>query len=334
MTSRIHTPRLFIGPGRAAADQRLSALEFRILAILGTYTDREGWCWPSQKLLADGSGAARPTVSTALQKLQKLGYIEITPRLDGPRGKVGNMYLVKLDPKATSDGAHPMSAEDDIGKSDIGTAPSDVIPSGHRKTARPMSSPADIAKDEGPQTQTLLPTVGESEVTGSTPAPSAGLGLGAVYEKLGGALPAGPLPPLSPEKPSRRSGGKKSTASSAKPRVPLNEAWPLSEKGRAFARERGFDDGQIESMFARFREYHLMHDSRFADWSAAWRTWVLRQMEMIDERNRQGRQQRAPAGGAGSGDGRYGGGSSVSAMRELTRRVRERENELSEHGHS
>lgn len=116
-----------------------------------------------------------------------------------------------------------------------------------------------------------------------------------------------------------------------KPRIrtQLNPALALTEKGRAFARERGFDDREADSLFQRFRDHHLAKGSTMVDWGAAWRTWVNNEVKF----NGAGRRETAAAsGGARPAGGRLGGRSPVSVLRELTARVREREAELSEHG--
>ena len=139
-------PRYSIIPARAVFDDRLSAHEKIILAALGTYTDRDGWCYPSQKLLCDRLGIARSTLCAGLKRLasKEIGYIEVQPRTAKGRGKIGNEYRVKTDLPPLSvvvdNGLEkPMSGWADNGQQAIETAPmsavqdngADVRPAGH-----------------------------------------------------------------------------------------------------------------------------------------------------------------------------------------------------------
>ena len=132
-------PRYSILPARAVFDKRLTNADKVVLAALGTYTNGEGWCWPSQKELTDKLDIARSTVCAAIKKLSSpdIGYLEVAPRTTKGRGKVGNQYRVKLDLK-------PMSAQQDIGKKPLSDTPDigqQVI------EVAPMSAPQDNGAD-------------------------------------------------------------------------------------------------------------------------------------------------------------------------------------------
>lgn len=58
------------------------------------------------------------------------------------------------------------------------------------------------------------------------------------------------------------------------PKTPLPENWTPDEKDRAYALGRHYSEAQIQAMAEGFSDHHRSHDSRMADWSAAWRTWV------------------------------------------------------------
>lgn len=66
-----------------------------------------------------------------------------------------------------------------------------------------------------------------------------------------------------PEKPQRRSR-----------KVGLPPDWVPSDRNIADAHARQFSASEIENEAAAFRDYHLAHASIFADWDAAWRTWL------------------------------------------------------------
>jgi hypothetical protein len=226
-------PRYSILPARAVFDKRLTNADKVVLAALGTYTNGEGWCWPSQKELTDKLDIARSTVCAAIKKLSSsdIGYLEVAPRTTKGRGKVGNQYRVKLDLK-------PMSEQQDIGKkpmsspSDIGTQVIEVTPmscasdigADVRLAGHPMSDGSDIAYNRrtGPteRTQSI-----SNEIDITSPKPSA-------YER---ALAAKTAPPKS----------------TAKKLVPYTKefqmiwmAWPKnrrerSDKRKAFERFQG-----------------------------------------------------------------------------------------------
>ena len=85
-------PRYSILPARAVFDARLSAQDVRVLAALGSYSDNEGWCFPSQKTLVDRLGIARSTLCAAIKKLssKEFGYVEVRAKTAKKKGKVGN----------------------------------------------------------------------------------------------------------------------------------------------------------------------------------------------------------------------------------------------------
>ncbi len=89
--------RFSIVPARAVEDRRLSAPAFRVLAALGTYSDEDGWCWPSFTTLAVQLGTKRQVVHRPVRELAKLGYLESkrTQRRDG--GNATNRYRLLFD---------------------------------------------------------------------------------------------------------------------------------------------------------------------------------------------------------------------------------------------
>ena len=89
--------RFSIVPARAVEDRRLSAPAFRVLAALGTYSDKDGWCWPSLTTLANQLGTRRQVVHRHVQDLAKLGYLESkrSQRRDG--GNATNRYRLLFD---------------------------------------------------------------------------------------------------------------------------------------------------------------------------------------------------------------------------------------------
>jgi DNA-binding transcriptional MocR family regulator len=94
--------RYSILPGRAAGDLRLSQIHFRILAHLGRFNHKKGWCRLSQSDLAQQFDVRRQAVNKAVKELVEWGYLEkrgqITTResfcfyrtvIDQPEGLLG-----------------------------------------------------------------------------------------------------------------------------------------------------------------------------------------------------------------------------------------------------
>ena len=72
-------PYLAVIPGRALIDPRLSAFQFRTLALMCGYANRNTRiCWPKQETLARLLGTNVQVISKIVAKLIKFGYVEIT----------------------------------------------------------------------------------------------------------------------------------------------------------------------------------------------------------------------------------------------------------------
>lgn len=90
--------RFSITPSIAALDPLLTDSEHRTLAVIGTYGDREGWCWPSQSVLAEQRNVSRKTINVHIRRLIDLGYLNIQPRYDEETGaQKSNMMQIRFD---------------------------------------------------------------------------------------------------------------------------------------------------------------------------------------------------------------------------------------------
>src|SRR4051794_1674483 len=92
-----HSGRFAITPARAVEDHRLGDAAYRVLACLGTYADKDGWCWPSTGAIARRLGVSRQAVQRSLKQISELGYMEATAlrRTDG--GHDRNRYRLLFD---------------------------------------------------------------------------------------------------------------------------------------------------------------------------------------------------------------------------------------------
>lgn len=91
------SPRYSIAPAAAMKDARLSLVGKALLALLGTYTDKNGWCHPKQGDLATSLGVSREYVSRTLRTLIQLGYVETRSFTASRRGRVALEYRVRTD---------------------------------------------------------------------------------------------------------------------------------------------------------------------------------------------------------------------------------------------
>jgi hypothetical protein len=92
-----HSGRFAITPARAVEDHRLGDAAYRLLACLGTYADKDGWCWPSMPTLADRLGITRQAVQRSIRQLAEIGYIEVEPRRRPDGSQDRNRYRLLFD---------------------------------------------------------------------------------------------------------------------------------------------------------------------------------------------------------------------------------------------
>lgn len=91
------SPRYSIAPAAAMKDARLPLSGKALLALLGTYSDKNGWCHPKQSELAAALGVRRDYVCRILRVLVQLGYVETRSFSASRRGRVSLEYRVKTD---------------------------------------------------------------------------------------------------------------------------------------------------------------------------------------------------------------------------------------------
>lgn len=90
--------RFSILQARAVSDKRVSDAQFRSLAALGCYGDKDGWCFPGLKTLGSDLHKSPQAVSKDLCALVEAGYIEKHPRFDKDGSRKSNLYRLKFDP--------------------------------------------------------------------------------------------------------------------------------------------------------------------------------------------------------------------------------------------
>jgi DnaD/phage-associated family protein len=95
--------RFSILQARAVEDKRISNAQFRTLAALGMYGDKEGWCFPKLRTLAASLGKTRQAVGQDLKHLQELGYVEIHHQKREDGGMKNSLYRLIFDPPKDDD---------------------------------------------------------------------------------------------------------------------------------------------------------------------------------------------------------------------------------------
>lgn len=109
--------RFSVLPARAIDDARLSRTHLRCLAAICTYTDQNGWAWPSTSTIADKLSVSRQLVSRCLHDLKAWGFVQIRAQCSDNGGQTSNLYRVLFDvgepvaPPATSDVAPPATSD-------------------------------------------------------------------------------------------------------------------------------------------------------------------------------------------------------------------------------
>ena len=110
-----HSGRFSIIPARAIDDPRLGKAALLVLCGLGSYSDRDGWSWPTVATLCKRLRLTRRSALRYLRQLQDLGYLEIEPRFDEKGRQRSNKYRILHDGNLPADlwereggnGCHP-----------------------------------------------------------------------------------------------------------------------------------------------------------------------------------------------------------------------------------
>ena len=90
--------RFSILQARAISDKRVSDAQFRTLAALGMYADKDGWCYPSLKTLGKDLNKSAQAVGRDTIALRKLGYLQVKNRYDAKtKSRHSNLYRLVFD---------------------------------------------------------------------------------------------------------------------------------------------------------------------------------------------------------------------------------------------
>lgn len=251
-----------------AALRNLTGVQKAVLFALTLRADNETRrCWPSIATLADDAGVSRSCAKAAVYELARLGYIRIERRpVDGKRESDSNLYTIEVGRQ----------------KTDLGLQTTDV---GREKTY-PGRSPGTLGRS--PESR----QVGRQKTDGRSPE----------SRELLTELPNGtahtptaptalvPVLELSPSSKSHK-------PSRAKPRTaaPGSDATPAAVTEWAIR----WAIPESDTEFPNFLDHHRKKGDLFADWTAAWRTWMrspYRQAKAAGAKNGFAAQQPPPGG--------------------------------------
>ena len=88
--------RFSILPYRAVVDGDLNETDFRVLATIGLFLNRDKEGWPMQSTLADMLDKSQPTIARSIKRLETAGYIRSRKKFEGKPG-THKVYQVVFD---------------------------------------------------------------------------------------------------------------------------------------------------------------------------------------------------------------------------------------------
>jgi hypothetical protein len=124
-------PKFSIIPVRAFEDISLNPAALKVLASLGAYANRRGYCYPSQSTLAKRLHVSRQAVNRQVRILAEHGYLKIAHRVHTSGAELSCLYQILFDDPAENKGKITQDEKPDIDLS----RPNDLL--NHRKKEDP-----------------------------------------------------------------------------------------------------------------------------------------------------------------------------------------------------
>lgn len=113
--------RFCIIPVRVLDDDRFTISHLRVIAAIGNFTDKNGWCYPSITTIANLARVSRQWAIKCIRDLKEWGYLEVHSQVKPDGGTGPNRYRVLFDvglPVSDPEGgATSLSSEVDQGGS-------------------------------------------------------------------------------------------------------------------------------------------------------------------------------------------------------------------------
>lgn len=89
--------RFCIIPVRVLDDDRFTISHLRVIAAIGTFTDKNGWCHPSVSTIAKLARVSRQWATRCIADLKEWGYLEVYEQFRKDGGQSSNRYRVLFD---------------------------------------------------------------------------------------------------------------------------------------------------------------------------------------------------------------------------------------------
>lgn len=143
-------------------DQAVSAEAVRVFAMLASYADKGGHCYPSMGTVADRLRLDRRTVQRHVRNLEKAGYVQSwsRKRVDGRGGLASNGYLLMYPALLPVSAATPDAAS----KTGSDATPDAALPNNARHNpslntaeALPLATRMAVPSGTPPETTTYPP---------------------------------------------------------------------------------------------------------------------------------------------------------------------------------
>ena len=125
------TSKFGVVPTLAILDKSISHAELRVFALLCSYADKNGQCYPSQSTMAESLNISRQKLNPHIKSLETKGWVKITGRVRDDGSRRSNLYHI------VSDGYMACPREGDMGSATEGdsnnTPPINIPPMIYRE---------------------------------------------------------------------------------------------------------------------------------------------------------------------------------------------------------
>ena len=233
--------------------QRVKPSAVCVYLALATYANRKqaNSCYPSMATIAKRANVSRRTVVHALEELQASEVITIEHRIDPDFGQKSNTYFLHRTRCAES---APPSANP-VPTPGINSAlpPMQNLHPNHMNTEPDEIEPVDDSSDD----ESLRRIASGAKVTYLC-APAGSENAKPVADDTGEPS----------AKPSKR-----------KPETPFPPDMVLTQERLFYAVGKGMSERRAKLQFERFRNQAEAKDRRQINWDAAWRNWVLGEID-------------------------------------------------------
>lgn len=227
--------RFSIIPARAVFDPNLQRAALHVLAAIGTYGDRGGWCRPSLATIGEQLACSKQAIGKQIKILTELGYLEVSKRYRKDGGQSSNLYRIRFD----------------VGEPDAETV-------------------ADLAHDEDDD----VDAPSTSEVDRGKPLKLTGgvtSEVDPILERPNSERPIGTEKSLEAPVPATT---QKTDPQKRGSRLPADWTLPDDWRTWAQVERPDVDAGKESEKFRDYWHAKAGKDAAKVDWSATWRNWV------------------------------------------------------------